>query len=125
MNRLHFGIAFVTVAFGAISCSSPSAAQVQITATTSPSQESEYTLIGGECTKKNCLFTERAEPDFLIGLATVSGYYVQLERSAFEQTKWCDSFTIAEGPPALIQSLSSLVEHGNTVYTKNDLDQVI
>jgi hypothetical protein len=58
-------------------------------------------------------------------LATVSGYYVQLERTAFEQTKLCDSLIITKASPALLESLLSLIEQGNTVYTKNDLDQSI
>lgn len=68
-----------------------------------------------------------AEPEreFLIGVATVTGYYVQLERSAFDQTKRCHSFVLTEGPPALIRSLLSLIEHGNTLNTKNDLNQPV
>lgn len=88
-------------------------------------QKSEYSLIGGKCNSENCLFVTEAEGDFPIGVTTISGYYAQLERSAFEQTKQCDSFIITEGPPALIQSLLSLIKQGNTVYTKNDLDQPI
>jgi hypothetical protein len=137
MIKLHFGMVLVTVGLGAIGCSSAqngatapnivtsSTAQVQMLETISPSQESEYTLIGGECNNENCLFAAEANPDFLIGLATVSGYYVQLERSAFERTKRCDSFIITGGPLMIIQSLLSLIEHGNTVYIKNDLDQPI
>jgi hypothetical protein len=56
---------------------------------------------------------------------SVSEYYIQVERSAFEQSKQCDSFIIQEGPPALTRSLLSLVEQGNTVYTKNEVEQPI
>jgi len=93
--------------------------------TVSAGQESEYTLVDGQCNNENCLFVTEAESDFLIGVAAVSGYYAQLERSAFEQTKRCDSFIITGGSSVLIQSLLSLIEHGNTVYLKNDPGQPI
>ena len=99
--------------------------QAQTTETISPSQERKYTLIDANCDNEACLFVAEAERDFLIGAATVSGYYVRLERSAFDQTERCHSFVLTEGPPALIRSLLSLIEHGNTLYTKNDLNQPV
>ena len=130
MKRLHFRTTIlILVTLGAVSCSfvqSQAATPTVLTSETASSdQESEYTLTGGECNSENCLFFKQAEAEFLIGVATVSGYYVQLERTAFEQTKRCDSLIITTGSPALIESLLSLIEQGNTVYTKNDLDQPI
>jgi hypothetical protein len=138
MNKLHFEFVLVMLAFSAVGCSSaqsqaatpnimpsPSRTRMQMAETVSAGQESEYTLIDGQCNNENCLFVTEAESDFLIGVAAVSGYYVQLERSAFEQTKRCDSFIITAGSSALIESLLSLIEHGNTVYIKNDLGQPI
>ena len=119
MNKLYSGIAVVIVILGAISCSPNQTA----TPTRSPSQVSEYALVDGRCNSENCLFRLRQEQNYLVGLATVSGYYAQLERTAFGQTKRCDSFIITRASPTLIQSLLSLIEQGNTVYTKNDLDQ--
>jgi hypothetical protein len=130
MNRLHFRtIILLLITLGAISCSFihyPVATHlVSPSETLSPDQESEYTLIDGKCNRENCLFFKQTEADFLTGVATVSGYYAQVERSAFEQTKQCDSFIVEEGPPALIQSLLSLIEQGNTVYIKNELEQPV
>ena len=45
--------------------------------------------------------------------------------TCLEQTKRCDSFVITDGAPALVQLLLSLIAQGNTLYTKNDLDQPI
>ena len=121
MNKLPFGIVKAIVTLGIIGCSPiPTAIP-----TSSPSRASEYTLVDGRCHNETCLFRSSEEQNFLVGLATVSGYYVQLERTAFEQTKLCDSLIITKGSPALIESLLSLIEQGNTVYTKNDLDQPI
>jgi hypothetical protein len=103
----------------------PTSAQTHTTETPSPNQGREHILIGDKCNSENCLFFTQGEPDWLIGVATVVGYYVELERSAFEQTKRCDSFVITDGAPALVQSLLSLIAQGNTLYTKNDLDQPI
>ncbi|MEO7840065.1 MAG: hypothetical protein ABIU06_12010 [Anaerolineales bacterium] len=121
INKVHFGIAVVIVTLGTISCSPIQTA----TPTGSPKQESEYALVDGSCNSENCLFRFTQEQNFLVGLATVSGYYAQLERTAFEQTNRCDSFIITRATPALIESLLSLIEHGNTVYMKNDSDQPI
>ncbi len=125
MNRLHFGIAVVIVTLGRIGCSPASSTQAEMTKTNFSSQESEYTLIDGKCDSGDCLFIEEADQDVLIGIATVSGYYAQLERSAFEHTKQCDSFVITKAAPSLTQFLLSMIEHGNTVYIKNDLNQPI
>ena len=119
----------ILVTLGVISCSfvqnSAATPTVLPSENLSQDQESAYVLIGEKCNIENCLFFKQVEADFLIGVATVSGYYTQLERSAFEQTKQCDSFIIVEGLPAIIQSLLSLIEQGNTVYTKNELEQPV
>src|SRR5215216_3568096 len=122
MNRLHFRTTMlILLTLGTLSCSSVQ--NQAATPTVLPSdQESGYTLIDRTCSSESCLFFKQAEADYLTGVATVSGYYTQLERSAFEQTKQCDSFIILDGPPALFRSLLSLIEQGNTVYTKNELD---
>ncbi len=131
MNKLHFRAKVIVaiLALGVTSCSSvqnqATPPSIHSTETRSPNQGSEYILIGEKCNSENCLFFNQVERDWLIGVATVSGYYVELERSAFEQTERCDSFIITEGAPALVQSLLFLIEHGNTLYTKNDLDQPI
>ena len=121
MNRLPFGIAIAILTLGVIGCSPIQTA----TPMSPPSQASEYTLVDERCHNETCLFRSSEEQNFLVGVATASGYYVQLERTAFEQTKRCDSFIITESSPALIESLLTLIEQGNTVYTKNDLDQPI
>jgi hypothetical protein len=126
MSRLRFEtIVLILLTLGVIRCSSvqnqAAAPTVLPSETLSPGQESDYTLIGGKCNSENCLFFKKSEADFLMDIATVSGYYVHEERSAFEQTKQCDSFIIEESPPALVQSLLSLIEQGNTLYSKNNL----
>jgi len=120
MKKFLFGIVITTLTLSIAHCSSP-----QATETLSATQETGYTLVGERCDVENCLFINPTEQNFPIGVATITGYYVQLERSAFEQTKQCDSFVLTEGSPALIQSLLSLIESGNTVYTKNDLNQAV
>src|SRR5687768_4584705 len=97
MNRLHFRTTIlILVTLGVISCSfvqnSAATPTVLPSENLSQDQESAYVLIGEKCNIENCLFFKQVEADFLIGVATVSGYYTQLERSAFEQTKQCDSF---------------------------------
>jgi hypothetical protein len=119
MNKLLFSIAIAIITLGVIGCSPIQTA----TRMRSPSQPSEYALVDGRCNSEGCLFRSSEEQNFLVGLATASGYYVQLERTAFEQTKLCDSLIITKASPALIESLLSLIEQGNTVYTKNELDQ--
>ena len=121
MNKVPFGFAIAILTLAVIGCSPIQTA----TPMSPPGQPSEYTLVDGRCHNETCLFRSSEEQNFLVGVATASGYYVQLERTAFEQTKRCDSFIITEGSPALIESLLSLIEQGNTVYTKNDLDQPI
>ena len=121
VSKVSVGIAIAIITLGVIGCS-----PIQTTTPMSaPSQASEYALVGGRCHNETCLFKSSEEQNFLVGVATISGYYVQLERTAFEQTKLCESFIITKGSPALIESLLSLIEQGNTVYTKNDLDQPI
>lgn len=133
MNKLHFGATVIVtiLTLGVLSCSSvqdqatPPSTEAHLTETPFPIPESQYILIEDKCNRENCLFFTQVEPDWLIGVATVFGYYTELERSAWEQTKRCNSFVITGGSSALIHSLLSLIEHGNTLYTKNDLDQPI
>lgn len=121
-SKLRFAIALASVVFSLVSCVSSSRKSAE---TLSPTRSSEYRLIDDNCDEENCLLITQAEQDYPIGVATVTGYYAEIERSAFEQTNRCDSFIITEGPAVLIQSILSLIKQGNTVYMKNDVGQPV
>jgi hypothetical protein len=78
-----------------------------------------------DCRKDECLFASPAEPYYPVGIATVRGYYAKVERTSFRKTKLCDSFVIIGGSQVLINSYLSLIEAGNSVNSKNELNQPI
>jgi hypothetical protein len=78
-----------------------------------------------DCHKNECLFVSPSVPDYPVGIATVRGYYTQAERTAFSDTKLCDSLVIVGGSQVLINSYLSLIEAGNSVNSKNELNQPI
>ena len=79
-----------------------------------------------DCRKDECLFTSPASPDYPVGIATVRGYYAQVKRTAFSETKLCDSFVIVGGSKEIIRSILSLIdEAGNGLYRKNELNQPV
>jgi hypothetical protein len=122
MKTKQFKIGVAMLVLSTIGCIFTQRQAIEMT---SPIPQREYTLVGETCDNANCLFVNEGEPDYPIGVATVTGYYAQIERSAFEQTKQCDSFIITQGPSVLIQSILSLIKHGNTVYTQNDRGQPV
>lgn len=78
-----------------------------------------------DCRKDECLFVSPSEPDHPVGIAVVRGYYAKVERTGFGETKFCDSFVIVDGSQVLISSYLSLIKAGNTVNSKNELNQPI
>jgi hypothetical protein len=79
-----------------------------------------------DCRKEECLFVSPYEPDYPVGIATVRGYYTKVTKAGFgDETKLCDSFVIVGGSQVLISSYLSLVEAGNSVNSKNELNQPV
>ncbi len=87
-----------------------------------------YELLNGDCTQAECLFrTEyESEGDYPVGVATLQGYSAMGEPgSGGEGNPVCDSFVILGGSKVLNESILALVNSGNSVYRKNELDQPI
>ncbi len=79
-----------------------------------------------DCRKEECLFVSPYEPDYPVGIATVRGYYTKIKKTGFgDEVKLCDSFVIVDGSQELIRSYLSLIEAGNGVNSKNELNQPI
>lgn len=59
-------------------------------------------------------------PEYPVGLATLRGFYTQVEQKWFDDKMYlCDSFVVVEGSSELVRAYLSLVEEGNTVYSKD------
>jgi hypothetical protein len=69
--------------------------------------------------------TSQSKQYWIIGVATVRGYYTQVERSDWGETKACDSFVIVSGSQELIDAFIGLVDLGNGVNSKNELNQPV
>jgi hypothetical protein len=78
-----------------------------------------------DCHKNECLFVSPSESNYPVGVATVRGYYTKIQRTSFSDTKLCDSFVIVDGSQVLINSYLSLIAAGNSVNSKNELNQPI
>ena len=83
-----------------------------------------YDLINNHCTINECLFN-RNNSNHPLGTAIIKGYYSPVERSAWGETKKCESFTITGGSEELIRAMVNLVDIGNTVHSKNELNQPV
>jgi len=103
----------------------PAGTAIDTSSSRSPSLTKVYELVGDDCLREECLFVTETERDYPVGVATVSGYYLQIERTAWNETQVCDSFVITGGSPELIRSFSSLVSRGNTVNSKNEANQPV
>ena len=87
-----------------------------------------YELVSGDCRKEECLFRTEAESegDYPIGVATIKGYYTGVEQTGLgDIKKVCDSFVIIGGSQELIRSILALVDAGNSIYSKNKLNQPV
>jgi hypothetical protein len=79
-----------------------------------------------DCHKDECLFVSPSDAPYVVGLATLRGYYTQIEKTGFNNiSEQCDSFVIVDGSRELILSYLSLIEAGNGVNSKNELNQPI
>ncbi len=83
-----------------------------------------YEVVGEKCTTEECLFKTKGD-NYPLGLSIIKGYYTPVERSAWGETEVCDSFTITSGSSELIQAMINLVDNGNTVHNKNQLNQPV
>tara|TARA_Y100000310_G_C20548992_1_gene747079 strand:- start:232 stop:918 length:687 start_codon:yes stop_codon:yes gene_type:complete len=89
-----------------------------------PAYRTSYELTTERCTQDDCLFNKN-NSDYPLGISTIKGYYSPLERTAWGETKTCDSFTITDGSEELIRAMVHLVDIGNSVHTKNELNQPV
>lgn len=84
-----------------------------------------YDLIG-VCTREECLLRMEKLPEYPVGLATLRGFYTQVEQKWFDGKMYlCDSFVVVEGSPELVRAYLSLVEEGNTVYSKDKQGRLV
>ncbi|MCG2698295.1 hypothetical protein L6307_04390 [Candidatus Parcubacteria bacterium] len=83
-----------------------------------------YELINGRCHKEECLFN-RNNSNYPVGLAVIKGYYTKYLDKAWGEEKYCDSIIITDGTKELVDFFIRLVDGGNTVHDKNDLNQPI
>lgn len=89
-----------------------------------PANSVSYNLINSVCTTEECLFNI-GNSNHPLGTAIIKGYYLSVERSAWGETKTCDSFTITGGSKELIRAMVDLVDQGNNVHSKNQLNQPV
>ncbi len=83
----------------------------------------KFTLINDRCTAEECLFNNNS--NYPMGTAVIKGYYSSVERTAWDVTKKCDGFTITGGSQEIIRAMTDLVDKGNTVHSKNALNQPV
>ena len=79
-----------------------------------------------DCRKDECLFISNVDPFSPVGLATLRGYYIEVERTGFVDDTWlCNAFVVVDGTQELIRSYVADIDAGNGVNTKNGLNQPI
>lgn len=83
-----------------------------------------YELVGGQASLEQCLFNKNSS-DYPVGIATIEGYYVQIEKTTIEETGIVDCFTITGGSSELIRAYINIIEKGNTINSKNIHNQLI
>lgn len=92
-----------------------------------------FRLINNRCSQEECLFDlsdvyreiHASMPLEVLGIATIKGYYMQIKRSAWGTEEDCDDFVITGGSEKLSQSFIDLIDGGNTVNSKNELNQSV
>jgi len=85
-----------------------------------------YYLANQVCTSDECLFiTDHPScKDYPIGITKVEGYYLQIERTMWGETRVCNSFQITNGSDILIDSILSRIERG-VPFLLNEFGQPI
>jgi hypothetical protein len=84
-----------------------------------------FILYNGRCDKYNCLFTSKESKYLVLGLATISGFYTSIQKTAWNETKQCDNFVITGGNTGVIDYILFLIDEANTVNTINEIGQPI
>ncbi len=86
-----------------------------------------YDVAGGFCSGQECLFRPTyGDRDYLVGVATLNGYYTRVEKFGFgQQSAVCDSFVIVRGPSELIRLTLAQVDAGNGINSKNAANQPV
>ncbi len=81
----------------------------------------------GDCRRQECLFRSTyGDRDYLVGVATLTGYYTRIERLGWGQSSAvCDSFVIVGGPSELIRLTLAQVDRGNSLNSKNAANQPV
>lgn len=87
-------------------------------------KETLYELTDEYCSLDECLFNIN-QSVYPLGIATIKGYFSPVERTAWEETKTCDSFTVTGGSEEFTRAMIGLVDMGNTVHSKNELNQPV
>ncbi len=57
------------------------------------------------------------------GTYSLVGYYVAVEETAWDESRVCDNFVVVDGSQDLIREFLDLIDGGNSVNTKNSLNQ--
>ncbi len=84
----------------------------------------KYRMVSSDCSQEECLF-DIDNGIYPLGIAAVKGYYLPLERTGWGGDKTCDSFVVTGGSEVFASAFVSLVDSGNTVQSKNELNQPI
>jgi len=74
------------------------------------------------CSQDQCMFTTENSQ---YGLASIQGYYIEEEKTAWEVTEKCDVFVITGGSELLIKYFVDLVNSGNSVNSLNKSGQPV
>lgn len=92
-----------------------------------PIDEGSFKIFNKYCKLYECLFEGRSGyfDGNIGGLMTLKGYYTPVERTAWSQTKTCNSFTIISGPEEFIDLMNKEVDMGNSIHSKNEENQPV
>lgn len=84
---------------------------------------SEIELVDRSCNKDGCLYS--SGPDTVIGYGKIKGYYRQVEKNAWNQTKMCDTLVITEGNQTLIDHFKELIKDMNYINSLDEKNNVL
>jgi hypothetical protein len=65
------------------------------------------------------------QPNWLTGVATITGYYQQVEDYEYEVSRICESFVVITGSDPFVQVMKDLVAYGNSIYKVDELGRPI
>lgn len=88
--------------------------------------KSGFVLKNGFCMPDECFFYERGTNyDENLGIAKLKGYYQQVRREAWGDSELCDDFVVTGGTEELVKGFIDMVDQGNAVNSKNELNQPV